>query len=186
MEIGYKSNEGITYNELKFQIEKSLDIEVKGELEYVFVDWFFDSFKSRNFGGQTKRGLMTSILNYTRGTYGIHNHHKNVVEQYFGYTYFMNGTTIKHYLDYLELKESRVTSKRAFYISIVSILIALISVYLATNSAKPPFDVNIIGDKTSIELKDKEIKIDSLKGELEKADTLLHIYEKDSVKIQKK
>lgn len=185
MEIGYESNEGITYVELKSQIEKSLNIEVKGELEYVFVDWFFDSFNSRNFGGQTKRSLMTSILNYTRGTYGIRNHHKDVVEQFFGYTYFMNGSTNKYYLDYLELKEARVQSKRAFYISFVSIAIALISVYLSTNSAEPPFDVTIIGDKTTnTELKEQEI--DSLKIELEKADTLINIYEQDLGDIQDK
>ncbi len=100
--------------------------------------------------------------------------------------YFLKGTAAKQYLDYLELKESRITSAQARKKSFWSIIIAIgafvistiLGAYSIYSSPKPPFDVKVIENTTRTD----ELFKDNLelKQELYEAEMLMQIYEGES------
>lgn len=181
MEIGYNNNSGISYFKLKSTIETSLNLKIEDDLEYSFFTWVLENFVCTDIKEKEDlSGVIDCLWSHCKGygapiTANVFHHYETVSS----FEFYLKGSTVKHYLDYLELKESRIQSSQAFKMSIISIIIAaaaiIFSWFLSSNSAKPPFDVKIIDDISNDDVLLN--KIDSLETELKKADNLISIYE---------
>lgn len=177
MEIGYKNQQGISYFELKSEIEKEFKFShIKGA-ELTFIEWFVEFFN------QPKDHVKTNILR-TAKDYLLHpvphNATKEKFKEKFSHLFFIKGMTLKYYLDYVEIKRARQNANRAFYGSLIGIIIALGSLWLSSNApmpSAPPYEVKIIEDKTSSPQLEKEVK--ELK---EKLYMLISIYEEEKKK----
>ncbi len=174
MEYGYNNPQGFEYTELKDNIEGQLKLSLNQDAEYGLVEWFIESFTSvDNYSHSHKNGLLEAFRL---------NNENTSMQRFLNSTWIIRGLTTKQYIDYLELKESRENSNRAFKTSIGSIVIALASVviswYLSFNSPKPiapPYDVKIIEDKTSTKQLEKEVM--ELEEKLFQAELLIEVYE---------
>src|SRR5690606_38203966 len=92
------------------------------------------------------------------------------IRKFFNQKFFLNGETNKQYIDYLELKESRESSKEALKKANISIWVAAIALIISAgfsvaeyfkpepNYPQPPFEVKV---KDPIEVK-QPILIDTV------------------------
>lgn len=184
LEIGNSRPNGILFNDLVEKLEEELDLELSLDAQYGLVEWFVDSFTTVDWIRENGESYKKVIPEYYQMT---GHEHELIYVDFHRAKFVLTGKSMKQYIDYLELKESRVQANRAHKMSLVSICIAvatlLISVWFSIYSAKPPnppYDVKIIEDKTnSLEL---ENQIKTLKENLDKAEMLISIYESDSIK----
>ncbi len=168
MEIGLANEEkGISYFDLKEQLQRELGTKFCENSESTFVYWFIDNFTYR-YGKNdynSFRSKWLKCLEYNAGN------EKNIVEDitikgFLINKFFLNGNASKQYLDYVELQESRIAATQAHKQSNISIWIALIAIvisgglgtYSIFSSPKPPYEVKVIEDRTSVRQLEKKIK----------------------------
>lgn len=191
MEIGYAHPNGLTYHQLKEKIESSLNTKLLRNAEYGLLEWLLESFTTTDsLRGHHGEDIDPNqqVLKYYK------THSANLALVYEDFTkaiYTIKGLTVKLYLDYVELKQSREQANRAFKTSLWSIGIALLSVLLSglfyffsSSPISPPFDVNIIEDKSGIEEIKEENK--ELKDKLYKAEILIDLLEEQDSKNSKR
>lgn len=172
MEIGYNNPEGITYHDLKDEIERSLMLKIEGQMEYSFIVWFVNNFSSSEFSS-IDRVFFNKIREYIYGRYGENTRNKRAYDRLRN-LFFIKGETLKQYIDYLELSHAKKSSRKAFTLSIISIIIAIVSllvtlvIQLVHSYPEPPYEVIVVDNKKELTNKDidsfKSIKIkDALK-----------------------
>lgn len=183
MEIGNRSTKGVLYKNLKAMIENDLKFEFDRELELVFIEWLLNNFKCTTLNGASFVNVLHRLKQYFSGNIGDAKENQITYEQFEVRTFYLKGETMKQYLDYLELKESREQAKRAFYFSIGSIALAIVSIiftwYISSHEPKPPYEVKVIENQVNHTKLTNEI--DSLRNELGKASMMIDIYEEDAL-----
>lgn len=201
MEIGIENEaKGVTYHELIQKLEDRLGSKLTKYAECTFMQWFLENYSTPSRPNESK-----VYERYKYCVYYVKKKHgeefaKELIESINKYQSkildiktFLNGDAAKKYIDYLELVESRESSKTAIKkantsinIAIATIVISVIfSLYnLKNQPALPqqPYKVEVINQSRQI----KQKLIDSLSVELYKADLLISIYESDSVKSFRK
>ncbi|MEW2922659.1 hypothetical protein AB1A65_14395 [Muricauda sp. ANG21] len=174
MEIGFSKIGGISYLDLKKQIEIEMGSSMGRNTEAAFVKWIVDAF-------EPVVGFPRGLPNFILGVANYVMHGKSDSASRTHYDRFSNtiwvikGATVKQYLDYQELVESREAAIKAKKQSNVSIGIALfaliVSSMLGLASLYSTQDVNLIEDKTKVERLEKENQ--QLNEELYKAEMML-------------
>ncbi|SRX75013.1 hypothetical protein [Aequorivita antarctica] len=157
MEIGYSHNEGITYKELKKLLQSKTLAPIEGRREYTFIKWFIENFDAPLMpiqGSVVMKRYYNVLIKDLPDKENL-----QAYRDFSNKTYFLKGKTVKHYLDYLELKESREQAQKAQHSSTQAIKIAywslgisaflafasiIITLYFSFTAPKPPFDVNIL------------------------------------------
>jgi hypothetical protein len=197
MEIGLAhEKEGISYFDLITELEFQLNFKFGDESELTFLVWF-----SQNFRRSDKDITRMDVQNYRwyikqRNGIEISGHQTKTakdVERDLKYKYWLNGEASKQYLDYQELVESRQTAQdareaskeankkaaKSICLAIASIVISgivgVVSIIIDLAAPKPPYDVNVIEDKTKVERLEKENL--QLKEELYKVEMMLKLHE---------
>lgn len=121
LEIGYNNINGISFNQLK-NILKEPKLENNDAFSFHFNTWFYENF-------------------YNKGTHEEVSYHKNFADVGRELEYsnllkhndelsFIKGSSISKYLEFIELKEARKSSNRAFIISMLSLLVACMSIII--------------------------------------------------------
>ncbi|MDG3582030.1 hypothetical protein [Galbibacter pacificus] len=178
--------------------ESKYKVLVSPDSKYNFAMWFVDNFSCRDFVtnyGSNNRDFKTYInrfyfymhenlmleeefLKVQKRPTGVREEYKNqnkdyqttiAVNKFFKQTFFLNGSTNKQYIDYLELVESRESSQKALekadesiklakkstnfagWALVISIITAITSIGLSIyqlsrpmpDYPQPPYDVNI-------------------------------------------
>lgn len=206
MEIGLANeNEGISYFELFNQLEFQLGYEFNTESQITFFYWFLDNFSSRDLDllklDELRRDIHFFLANQGNNT--IPENKKYLftsVRAPLSKNWFLNGAAAKQYLDYQELVESRQTAqdareaskeanekaaksiRLAIFAIVVSAAVGLFSIIIDlvafSKSPVPPYDVNVIEDKSrAAQLEEENAE---LKEELYKAEMMLEAYESNS------
>lgn len=201
MEIGSKNLEkGITYPDMLNTLKNKSKTEILAtpDSNFNFAMWFINNFSCRDFDSNynsNNRDFKYKIYRYYFKLKG-HLLSESVMLQYeeskpttseainayiitkyirkfFKQKFFLNGETNKQYIDYLELKESRISSKQALKKANISILVAVIALLISAgfsgleyfkeepNYPQPPFEVKV---KEPIEVK-QPILIDTVNNE---------------------
>ncbi len=144
LELGYKKQNGITYTDVKNDIVKKFDIDFSFEFERNFRKWFFENF----FEKEAENSLLS--INKT----GHHSHIVNLpFERSLNNIAFIKGDAINKYVDYLELRDARISSRKATNLAIISIIIATFSVFtqiILTKSELPLKKIEVTVQRDSI------------------------------------
>ncbi|GBF18228.1 hypothetical protein C21_00385 [Arenibacter sp. NBRC 103722] len=188
MEIGLANEEkGISYINLVDQMQNELGYKFSYSAELTFMEWFNSNFTSDmvKMDYYNNTGKLRDYQSKRDGAKVNHNKSMNadIIRNILSVNHFLNGEASKQYLDYLELKESRIAAIQARKQSNFSIGIAigaiLISSVLGWYSIKiapePPYDVKVIEDKTRSKELEKENR--ELKEELFKAEIMVKVFE---------
>lgn len=184
MELGYIANDGISYLKMKEMLENIFKIRFSITREYTFLVWFLENFTGPFLGQNEKRELNYEAYIYT---FNKHLSKDKPFTSMLNSKFFINGFTVKQYIDYLELTEARqqaeksqiasekalVKAKQSIWIAAGGLLVSvIISLYMHLSSPSPPFDVRVVEDNTitkpieKIENIPKNIpEIDTLKKE---------------------
>lgn len=202
MEIGFKNPNGIKYSILKEKVEATSK-KMGRFLEPAFMKWVGEYFDSDYPSHQHIVNHINKAKPYLQRGTAVDQMYKKAYEDFTAKIWVIKGTTVKQYIDYLELKESRVAASNAQVASIeankksstsirlaigaiiASVVLGLISIY---TSPKPPFDVKVIEDTTKAKLfesKSNELLKENkeLKEQLYQAEILIETYESDSLKV---
>jgi hypothetical protein len=168
MELGYNSPNGISYFDLVEEIEDSLKVKISGQTEYAFISWFLNNFSSVDVNRtEINTGLTGYIKSHLMSESRLNNN-QEMFNKTLNNLFFINGETLKQYIDYEELTHARKSSKMAFILSIISIGIAGISSLLAFYSlySEPVFEI-VVKDNLidSISATTNQIKIDKKVGD---------------------
>jgi len=128
LELGYNnSSNGISFND----IVKQLDINLSNDrFKLNYTIWFYSNFYnefiekyvigSNNFPNSNNRISTATIENISK--------HNNEIS-------FIKGDSVNKYIDYVELRDARVSSRKAIRIAYTSIIIALLSIVAQIISA---------------------------------------------------
>ncbi|WP_339725706.1 hypothetical protein [Maribacter stanieri] len=199
MEIGLANEEnGISYFDLVYELHGSKEKCFSEGAEITFYSWFKNNFELGTvdhelFSG-TSKGQFQDFLrkNDNDGKYHIDGYYPEFY-RILNDKWFLNGTAAKQYLDYLELKESRIAAseaqksslkanekanisiKVAIVTIVISVLLGLIPLFKKSKTPKPPFEVKIIEDKTRNDELKKEVQ--DLKEKLYKAEIMISSFE---------
>tara|TARA_R110002072_G_scaffold72354_2_gene173015 strand:- start:2303 stop:2950 length:648 start_codon:yes stop_codon:yes gene_type:complete len=161
MELGYRANDGISYVNMKELLEGVFSIKFSRAREYTFLIWFLENFKNETFDR-----VIDSELRYFVSDYANNKNTPRLInlKSQLSSKFYINGYTVKQYIDYLELTEARqqaqksqiasekalVKAKQSIWIAAGGLLISVgISLYMHLTSPTPPFDVNILQDHTT-------------------------------------
>lgn len=187
MEIGNANEvEGISYFELVHYLFSTKEKVFTMNAEKTFCVWFMDNFSpfDPEYQSHTKFNASSDFRQFlidNSKTPSYHARGSNPrIYDYLDQKWFLNGDASKQYIDYLELKESRIAATHARKQSNYSIRIAVGAILISTilglasllyqpEQAQPPFDVKVIEDKTGnkeLEKKNKELKEKLYKAEL--------------------
>ncbi|MFD2589087.1 hypothetical protein ACFSQJ_19335 [Croceitalea marina] len=186
MEIGFNNPNGIKYFDLKKRIEETTSIKFDSSLESTFIKWIGESFESTFDDKNQLNAIISNSQPYIRFREGVDIIYKNAYDDFSFRSWVIKGATVKQYLDYLELQESRKAAIQAKKQSNLSIWIAIGAIIISTilgvisilNSPKPPqppYDMKIIEDKSG--MKELQKENDSLKNEIYEAQMLIESYE---------
>lgn len=192
MEIGLNNEDtGINYFDLFYGVKGTKEQVGSKEAEISFFIWFLQNFHNAEDRHHKDADL---ILEYRiwliRGAAASKYHNfdglKLEYKNYLNSQWFLNGNAAKQYLDYLELKEARITATQARKQSNVSILIAIgamvasviLGAYSISSSPEPPFDVKIIENNVDTDNLKKENE--QLKEKLYKAEMMVRVLEEKS------
>ncbi len=192
MEIGHKNPNGISYFDLKKEIEKEIIFSNDQGSELTFIEWFIEYFYQPD--QELEKNILFIARNHFSGNYN--NSYESKFKKKLGAKFYIKGLTMKYYLDFQELKEARENSQRAFDLSntsndisreslrisnrsfwvavaafVLPTLLSLILHFYKEKPATPPFDVKIIEDRTSTIQLEKENK--KLKEQLFEAERLI-------------
>lgn len=150
MELGYEYSEtGISFEEMVDNLNIDLSIDA---FKINYIIWFYSNFYNEIAEEQIINHKNHPTLRIQEGTlFKFKNCHNEKS--------FIKGDTINKYVDYLELERTREASvkadknsKKAFWFSIISIIVAIISVIIQSLSGtipKPPYDVIITNQRDS-------------------------------------
>ena len=199
IEIGFKNPKGITYFDLKEQIEREIEFSSVPEAQVTFIDWFLEYFYSPEVVEPDIDRVLISSKAYLLG-HSTDSSYKRNYDNILGKLFFIKGLTLKYYLDYKELQEARdysqkaltksneslVLSRKSLKVSNKSFLVALLAFAIPTiltfwfnitseDPIKPPYEVIIIEDNTSTPQLEKEVK--ELRDQLYEAKMLIGLYE---------
>jgi len=120
-EIGYDNLKGISFEQLKKKLKNDL---LKDEyFEFHFNIWFYN-----NFFQEKAELYIVRHNNFANDSAQLKFKNWSLIKTYNNEKSFLKGDSVSKYIDYLELKESRISSSRAFVISIISVFIACLSV----------------------------------------------------------
>lgn len=138
LELGYENDtNGISFNE----VVSELKIDLSNELfEVNFAHWFYTNFYNENF-----EYSILAQQNSTTDMYYFNKHNYESSKEHNNEKSFIRGDSLNKYIDYLELKRTRKSSRNATLISLLSMLIALASIVISgiyPKDAKPFHDVN--------------------------------------------
>jgi hypothetical protein len=156
------------------------------EAEQTFFIWFIENFSAltMEYKLSTKSHLVAEFRDFLVANFKGNSYHQRgcnmVLHDYLSQKWFLNGEASKQYLDYLELKESRLAAVQARKQSNLSIMIAIGAIIISSilgiatlvyqpENAQPPYEVKVIEDRTRTMELEKENK--ELKEKLIKADT---------------
>ncbi|WP_127137993.1 hypothetical protein [Flagellimonas oceanensis] len=187
MEIGSEFPDGITFDELIEKIEKKSGKTISINAKYGLVEWFVEAFTtddriraSSHKPFETYRTMIPSYFRDKRDFY------LPAFQDFQRAKFVLSGKTFKQYIDYLELKESREQALKANRTAKVSIWIAMITLLASTiiplfskPIPQPPFEVEVIDDKTQNQALELEIR--ALKEELQRVETLIQTYKSDTL-----
>lgn len=187
MEIGFENPEGIVYSDFRNKLANYLGNSLSPDTEYSLLEWVINSFNTTDIRLDRIQFELSQALAFIKKGQQVDIRYQSAYKKIESALFVIKGQTIKQYIDYLELKESRENSKKAFMTSIISIgiavLTAIISIYL---TAKPsemfltPIDVRVIDDQTVVPKLEEEI--DYLNDQLYKAEILIELYEEENFK----
>lgn len=163
MEIAYNNRNGITYEELKKNIKKSLKIEIQGKTEFAFFSWFLKNFSAIELHDTNLNYPLYQIGQFLIGNKGDADCNRRMYEKYITFKFFIEGETLKQYIDYLELSHAKKSSRNAFILATISILLSAGSFlfYFSNPSPQPPYEVIVIDSKEEISPFDSTIIIDT-------------------------
>lgn len=187
MEIGSEFPDGITFDELIEKIEKKSGKTISINAKYGLVEWFVEAFTtddriraSSHKPFETYRTMIPSYFRDKRDFY------LPAFQDFQRAKFVLSGKTFKQYIDYLELKESREqalkankTAKVSIWIAMVTLLASTIIPLFSKPIPQPPFEVEVIDDKTQNQALELEIR--ALKEELQRVETLIQTYESDTL-----
>ena len=188
MEIGFANPNGIIYSDLKKQIESETSSPFEGNLEVAFIKWIFEAFETKFKTENQINSIVHGSQAYLEKGDKVDVQYRSTYENWLPTNLVIKGSTVKQYLDYIELKESRQAAENAqiassianekastsirlaIWAMIISSVLGLASILIPIitkeNTPKPPFDVKIIEDKTRV--KELEQKIDKLTADYKK------------------
>jgi hypothetical protein len=134
LEIGYNNIDGVSFNKLVEKVNNPL-FKNNEKLLFHFNIWFYTNFYNEN--------AYSDVL--LHNTFANHSgkiifSDKERITKYNNELSFIKGDSISKYIEYVELKEARKSSKNAFRISILSLAIACASVVIPiiiANNQKP-------------------------------------------------
>jgi len=121
LEIGYEhSITGISFNEIvsELGIEENLSNEM---FKFCFMTWFYSNF----YNIKAERNLVEN----PHGAF-IHNGVINTLEGCKNEKSFIKGESINKYIEYVELRDTRKSSRTAKRFSIASICIAIVAIFI--------------------------------------------------------
>ena len=193
MEIGLANEErGISYINLIDKLQKDLGYKLSYSAELTFMEWFISNFTSDTVNIDYHNNI-NKLRDYQSKRDGAKINppkslNADLMLQKLSIRHFLSGQASKQYLDYLELKESRLAATQARKQSNYSIGIAIAAIVLSgvlgiaslmyqTDNVKPPFDVKAIEDLTGKDKLFEENK--ELKEKLYKAELMISLYESD-------
>jgi hypothetical protein len=188
MEIGLANEkDGISYFDLVDQLENQLKYKFNYSAEYTFLSWFVDNFRYK--GEYINKEIFIGNVDWflkDKVGYGYASEYRSgvaSVKYTLSQKFYLNGEAAKQYLDYLELKESRIAATQARKQSNFSIAIAIGAILISTilgwytirTAPQPPYDVKIMEDRTKTnelekeneKLKEKLIQVDSIEQAIE-------------------
>ncbi|WP_228235893.1 hypothetical protein [Allomuricauda sp. M10] len=184
MEIGYSHPYGIKYFDLKKKIEEETNIVFNPTMEPTFMKWVGDYFDSTYYSKEDLNQDIEYSISFFRDVLKVNKKYEQAYNSFSFRAWVIKGETVKHYLDYLELQESRKTAIEAKRQANVSTWLALgaiiISIVLGLVSLLYTQDVRIVENNPRVEQLEKENV--RLKDELYKAELMLDAYESDTLK----
>lgn len=122
LEKGINHFNDITYNKILKELKNNFkNISFDENFEFSFRLWFFQNF----FEKEAERSLNYYLA---KGTSTWNSGDKLPFEESVNEKVYIKGDTYMKYIDYLELIDARKSSKSAFILSCISIMIALLSV----------------------------------------------------------
>ena len=164
MEIGYNYPNGTNYNLLKSKVEKETEI-FSPALEIAFIKWVSVRFSTSSISDNALKNLTPKVCTWLKNKDKADISYKDCYDEFSSCLWIIKGVTVKHYIDYLELKDSRKNAQQATCIAIIAIFLGLLTsifqIYQGLNAPKPPFNVEIIEDKTNfreLEMENKNLK----------------------------
>lgn len=140
MELGYNNPNGISFFELKESVENSLGIQINEQTEYAFIVWFLNNFSTINLNKQHYiEHDLDKIRIYLIGDSEdrLYPFGEKIYKTTLNNKFYIKGETLKQYIDYKELIHAKKSANSAFILSIISIFIALISLYITYSSLSP-------------------------------------------------
>ena len=196
MELGFNTNDGLQYHQVKTVIEEDVSNKMSKQKEYAFITWFLKNFigpSSEGYNIESEGRLILKDFFTNRESGYRQGRYLTAYNDATRGPFYMKGETVKQYLDYLELKESREQSQQAYKISLISIGIAVVSIissivvplFTSTEIPEAPFDVRVV-ENSEVENNLKQ-ENDSLVEQLAKAKLYIEVMEKeDQLNINKK
>lgn len=183
MEIGFSTIEGISYSDLKKEIETDMGRSMGRNTEAAFVLWIIEAFEPDGSFPRFLPNYKIALSNDIRGGKLV-SASRNFYDRFSKTVLVIRGSTVKQYLDYIELQESRKAAIQAKRQSNVSIGIAIFALLLSSvlgifsmrTTPKPPYDVKVI--ENSLQTKELE----RTKEELHKVQMMLEVYKSDSIR----
>lgn len=186
MEVGFSKIEGIRYSDLKKQIETDMGRSMGRNTEAAFVLWIMEVFEPDGSFPRFMPNYKIAISNDVRSG-KLDSASRNFYNRFSKTIWVIKGTTVKQYLDYIELQESRKAAIQAKKQSSISIWIAIfalvvssvLGIYSMVTAPIPPYDVKVIENKTRVEQLEKENG--ELRDELHNTKMMLEAYKSDSL-----
>jgi hypothetical protein len=158
LEIGYDNLKGISFEQLKKELNDDL---LKDEyFEFHFNIWFYN-----NFFHEKAEYYIVRHNNFANSSAQLQFENWSSLKTYNNNKSFLKGDSVSKYIDYLELKHTKETSITAKKFSIISIIIATLAVitpFIITYYF-PPSPYIIITNERNDTTKSKPNDSDSLK-----------------------
>lgn len=128
MEIGSSNlKEGISYTEVKRQVQKEHNFVFKPNSEFSFIIWFLENYFSPDFKDYDLiGGWDNGIRDYLYRGDAIDVMYRKRYEKFKESIFFLKGDAEKKLIDYQELRDNRRQSKRAFIMALLALILTLI------------------------------------------------------------
>lgn len=143
LKLGFENKNGISLNE----VVERLNIDFSDiTFETNFTIWFYS-----NFYNSKLESLIVGQVTAINSDYRINERNiETKVRKYNTEKSYIKGDAVNKYIDYLELEQTRKSSRMAFKFSIASIIIATLSIItpiIFVHNPRPPYEVIITNDR---------------------------------------
>ena len=146
LELGFENNKGISFNETVEKLNIDLS-DIRFEVNYTI--WFYSNFYNHNV-----EDLIIGQKKAINSDYRINQRNiEDKIRPYNDNISFIRGDALNKYIDYLELKSSRKSSKVAIWFSSASLIFAMIPIIapiISQHYVKPMHEVIITNEKNQI------------------------------------